>query len=78
MTVSLTYLRTNLYKLVDQVLATGEPIVIDRKGQKLKIVPEAKRDLFATKPKHGQAIIGDPDDLVNQHWDGEWQEKDNL
>lgn len=33
--VTLTELRKNLFRLVDEVLETGEPIVINRKGGRL-------------------------------------------
>jgi prevent-host-death family protein len=33
--VTLTELRRNIFRLVDEALATGEPIVVTRKGQRV-------------------------------------------
>jgi antitoxin (DNA-binding transcriptional repressor) of toxin-antitoxin stability system len=41
--VTLTELRRNIFQLVDEVLATGEPIVIDRKGARLVLRGETQR-----------------------------------
>ena len=38
--VTLTELRRNIFRLVDEAIATGEPIVVKRKGQRLVIGPE--------------------------------------
>lgn len=36
-TISLTAFRANLYTLVDQLLATGEPLLIERHGRIVEI-----------------------------------------
>jgi antitoxin (DNA-binding transcriptional repressor) of toxin-antitoxin stability system len=38
--VTLTELRRNIFRLVDEALATGEPIVVKRKGQRVLIGPD--------------------------------------
>lgn len=40
MTVSITELRQQLFKLADQVIDTGVPLVIERRGVRLKLVRE--------------------------------------
>jgi len=40
MNVSLTELRQNLFKLADQVIDTGEPLEIERRGVRLLLVRE--------------------------------------
>ena len=70
---SVSALRADLYRLLDQVLETGEPLEIERKGKRLRIVPVkrgSKLDLL--KPNPG-AIIGDPEDLVHMDWSSEWK-----
>ena len=42
--ISLTTLRSQLFKIVDRVIETGTPVEIERKGHKLKIVLEAKKE----------------------------------
>jgi prevent-host-death family protein len=39
--VTMTELRRNLFRLVDEALETGEPIVVKRKGRAVKLIPEA-------------------------------------
>ena len=38
--MSLTALRNNLFKIVDEVIKTGNPVELERKGHRLKIVIE--------------------------------------
>ena len=38
MTVTASKLRQDIYNLLDRVLATGEPLEIERKGQLLKVI----------------------------------------
>jgi hypothetical protein len=74
--ISLTALRNNLFKIVDQVIQTGNPVLLERKGQKLKIILEEKKSKLDNLKSHN-CITGDPDDLV-QAKVGEWNETNNL
>ena len=74
--VSLTALRNNLFKIVDQVIQTGNPVTVERKGHKLKIVLEEKKSKLKNLKSH-DCIVGDPDDLVKLKV-GEWRETNNL
>jgi len=74
--ISLTFLRSNLFRIVDNVIKTGIPVEIERKGRKLKIVLEEKRsklDYLETR----DCIVGDPDDLVDLKV-GRWDEARHL
>ncbi len=74
--ISLTALRNNLFKIVDQVIQNGNPVLLERKGHKLKIVLEEKKSKLKNLKSH-DCIIGDPDDLV-QLKVGEWHETKHL
>jgi hypothetical protein len=74
--ISLTALRNNLFKIVDQVIQTGNPVLLERKGQRLKIILEEKKSKLDNLKSHN-CITGDPDDLVHAEV-GEWHETDNL
>lgn len=37
----MTELRRNLFRLVDEALETGEPIVVNRKGRSVTVAPDA-------------------------------------
>ncbi len=68
-----TRLRAGLYKVLDRILATGEPVEIERKGKTLRIVPgtpTSKLDRLVERPDY---IVGSPDDLVEVDWSHEWK-----
>ncbi|HLG72825.1 MAG TPA: type II toxin-antitoxin system Phd/YefM family antitoxin [Chloroflexota bacterium] len=68
-----TELRKNLYRLLDQVLETGEPLEIERRGQRLRIVPEQTGSKLDRLVPHPDYIAGDPEDFVHIDWSGEWK-----
>ena len=72
-TYTATALRADLYRVLDEVLATGVPIEIERNGQRLRIAPAVRRDRLKYLRPHPGAIIGDPEDLVHIDWSGEWK-----
>ena len=76
MIVTTSKLRSNIYKFLDQVLETGIPLEIKRKGQMLKIVPEKKKSKLDNLVEHN-SIVGDPEDLVHVDWSHEWTELKN-
>ena len=65
-------LRANLYRILDQVLDTGEPVEITRKGRILRITAISPSKLEQLKP-HPDCINGDPEELVHMDWSDEWQ-----
>lgn len=81
--MTVTSLRNDLYNTIDRVIETGVPVVVERKGKKVKIVaaqPGEKVDIFKKLSKlkpHNNAIVGDPEELVDlKVW--EWHEEKNL
>ena len=70
-TVSPTELRSNIYKLLDEVLTTGVPIEINKGGKLLKIVPVEKTNKMQNLVSRPDVIKGNPDDLADIHWDKE-------
>jgi hypothetical protein len=72
MVVKPSRLRANLYRLLDRVLRTGEPIEIDRGGKKLLIVPKEKQTKLNNLVRR-DVIVGDPEDLVHLDWSKEWR-----
>ncbi len=75
MSVTASELRSNIYKLLDQVLDTGVPIEITRKGRVLRIVPKDPPSIFDRLVRRDDCIIGDPEDLVHMDWSKEWSEE---
>lgn len=70
-TVTATELRTNVYKLLDEVLHSGLPIEVKRGERKLRIVPIEKPDKLQNLPYRPEVIQGDPEELVSLSWEGE-------
>ena len=70
-TVSPTELRSNIYKLLDEVLTSGVPLEINKGGKLLRIVPVAKSNKLANLTPKTDVIIGDSDDLVDISWEKE-------
>jgi antitoxin (DNA-binding transcriptional repressor) of toxin-antitoxin stability system len=69
MPISAAQLRADLYRLLDQAIATGEPIEIERRGVVVLIVPPAPAvswvdRLVAREP----VVVGDPDSIVHVDW----------
>ena len=70
MTVS--ELRQNIYQLLDQVLDTGVPLEIERKGRKLRISLVSPHDKLADL-KRQDCLVGDPEEIVHMDWSEEWR-----
>ncbi len=75
MTVTATQLRKDIYRILDQVLETGTPVEIDRKGHRLKIVLDEPRG--GNKLEHlvrrDEFLKCDPEELVHLDWSSEWK-----
>jgi hypothetical protein len=78
MALSITKLRADLYKIIDQVIATGSPVEIERNGHIVKIMAEKPKSKLDNLIKHPGLINGDPDDLVHIDWSEYWTEEKNL
>jgi prevent-host-death family protein len=70
--VTVSELRQNIYQLLDQVLDTGVPLEIERRGKTLRIVPEPPLDKLDNL-KRRDCLVGDPEDLVHMDWSQEWR-----
>jgi hypothetical protein len=66
-------LRQNIYRTLDQIIETGVPLEIERKGAILRIVPEAPRRKLANLKRRDGYLLCDPEDLVDLDWSHEWQ-----
>jgi prevent-host-death family protein len=73
MKVTASELRQNIYKLLDEVLATGVPLEIERGGRRLRIVPAEPSEKLSRLSAHPGTIVGDADDLVHIDWSSEWR-----
>ena len=74
MKVSLTRYRSDVYNLLDHVAATGEPIEIERKGQRLRIIAvKPSSRLQRLKANKEKLWIGDRRDIFKINWLSGWR-----
>jgi hypothetical protein len=77
MPVTASKLRSDIYKILDGVLQTGEPVEIERKGQILRIVAATATRSGAVRVVRRPGLInGDPTDLAGIDWSKEWNPDD--
>ncbi len=73
--ITITNLRQNLFNIIDQVLATGEPVEVERHGKRVLITPEQGYGKL-TRLKKRALIKGDAATLADEKvW--EWDENAN-
>ncbi len=71
-TITASRLRQDIYRILDRVLETGRPVVIERRGKILRIVPyETPGKLANLAPR--AYLEGDPEEIVHLDWSGEWR-----
>ena len=76
--ITLTALRQNIFQIADRVLATGEPVIIERDGKRLVLAPEPSPSRLSRLPRR-EAIAGDPETLVElSPWNEETWRKNQL
>jgi len=69
-----SHLRQNIYRILDEVIETGQPIEIERKGRVVRIETKAQdKSIFEILTPHPGSIIGRSDDLVHIDWSQEWK-----
>jgi hypothetical protein len=75
-TVSATRFRAELYKILEGVIRTGQPVEVALRGHKVRIVPsEPAGRLEALEPR-AHYIVGPPDALVAPTFDAKaWERK---
>ncbi|MEO6259774.1 MAG: type II toxin-antitoxin system Phd/YefM family antitoxin [Thermoanaerobaculia bacterium] len=66
-------LRQNIYRILDEVIETGRPIEIERKGKLVRIEADRQENnVLENLTPHPGTIVGDPEDLVHLDWSSEW------
>ena len=72
MTITASKLRQNVYRILDEILDTGNPVEIERKGRRLRIVPVDQPSRLERLPRRDY-LVGDPEEIVEIDWSHEWQ-----
>ena len=72
MRLTASRLRQDIYRILDQVLASGVPVEIERRGKVLRIVPPdecSKLDSLRER----DYLRTDPEDVVHIDWSETWR-----
>lgn len=72
MAMTASKLRQDIYRLLDQVLKTGEPVIVERNGRRLRIIADEAPSRLGTLVRRPDVVIGDSADLVKLDWSDEW------
>jgi len=72
-TLTASKLREDIYRILDHILATGEPVEIERNGRRLRIVADDAPSKFTRLVRRTDVVVGDSEDFVHLDWSGEWQ-----
>ncbi|HXI13023.1 MAG TPA: type II toxin-antitoxin system Phd/YefM family antitoxin [Thermoanaerobaculia bacterium] len=72
MKMTASKLRQNIYRVLDEVLDSGVPLEIERRGKILKISPPETTSKFSRLEKR-DCILVEPQELVHIDWSDEWK-----
>lgn len=72
MSMTVSKLREDIYRILDEVLETGQPVEIARKGRKLRIVPVPGESKLKNLERH-DCLNGPAEDIVHMDWSDEWE-----
>lgn len=73
MSLTASTLRQDIYRILDRVLETGEPVEIERRGRILRIVPDRPREKLAGLVQREGYLRCEPEELVHLDWSDEWR-----
>jgi len=72
MALTASKLRQDVYRILDQVLETGVPVEVERRGQLLRIVLVTTRNKLDNLTERPDFLRGDPEEIVHLDWSEEW------
>lgn len=77
MAITATKLRSDLYRVIDDVIRRGVPVEVELRGRKVRIVPAEPRDKLANLVKRPGVIVGDAGRLAQAKTfdEAKWRKK---
>ncbi len=72
MPLTASRLRENIYRILDQVLETGVPVEVRRKGKTVRIIA-AEPPPKLERLKRRRYLVDDPESIVHLDWSAEWR-----
>ena len=76
--ITLTELRADLYKVVDQIIKTGVSVEVQRNGHRIKIILADGPSKLERLTQRADVINGDLEDIVHCDWLQEWSELQEI
>lgn len=73
MTITASRLRDNVYRILDEVLETGTPVEIERRGRRLRIVPAEPKGRLERLIRRPGYLKVDPESIVHLDWSDQWR-----
>ena len=75
MALTASKLRENVYRVLDQVLETGEPVEIERNGRRLRIIvdPDDAQTKLRRLVRRPDLVVGDSEEFIHLDWSDEWK-----
>lgn len=73
MAKSASEVRANIYKLLDEVVETGVPLEIERKGKILRVMPPEDSSRLAKLARRDDFMKCAASDFVHMDWSEEWK-----
>jgi len=73
MIMNATQLRQDVYRTLDSVLRTGQPIIIRRNGRRLRLASEGGKKSIRSLRAHPGCLRGQPEDIVERDWSSGWK-----
>lgn len=67
-------LRRDIYRILDRVLESGEPVIIERNGRRVRISAEDVPSRLEALVRRPEVVVGNSDDFVHLDWSDEWTE----
>lgn len=72
MAMTASALRRDIYRILDRVLDTGEPVIIERNGRRVRISAEDPPSRLDSLVRRPDVVIGDSEDFVHLDWSDQW------
>ena len=72
MRLTASRLRQDIYRILDEVLETGVPLEIERRGKVLRIVPPQECSKLDSLPRR-DCLRTDPEEIVHVDWSETWR-----
>ncbi len=73
MPITTSKLRQDIYRILDSIIETGEPVEINRNGVILRIVPEKHTFKKLEKLKKRKLTDENSDNFTHIDWSNEWK-----